>query len=199
MAVSSAASDNQDNDNNIEEPLVINNQSVLQKHASFFDRNKDGVIYPWETFQACRAIGLSIGISTTAAVFINMGLSGKTRPGKFPNLLFPIEIQNITKAKRKGDTGVYDAEGNFDPAKFEEIFLKHSRTGNSFTLDELLGLLKPKTSLKDYPGYYGGWLGWKSLHAVCKDKDGLVQKETLRAFYTGGLFEKIEQERAARK
>ncbi|XP_026437385.1 probable peroxygenase 4 [Papaver somniferum] len=181
------------------EPLVINNQSVLQKHASFFDRNKDGVIYPWETFQGCRALGLGIGISTLAAVFINLGLSGKTRPGKYLNLLFPVEIQNITKAKRKGDTGVYDAEGNFDPAKFEEIFLKHSQSGNALTLDEMLGLLKPKTSLKDYPGYYGGWLGWKSLHAVCKDKNGLVQKETLRAFYTGGLFKKIEQERAARK
>ncbi|KAI3933847.1 hypothetical protein MKX01_028173 [Papaver californicum] len=173
MALSSAST--------IEEPLTVNNQTVLQKHASFFDRNKDRM-------------------SIVAAVLINIGLSGKTRPGKFPNLLFPIEIKNITRAKRKADTGIYDDQGNFDAAKFEEVCLKHSNTGTSFTKDELLGMLKPRTALRDYPEWYGGWLGWRNFYTVCKDKDGLVQKETLRAFYTGdGLFEKIEQERTARK
>ncbi|MFS7952223.1 putative plant seed peroxygenase [Helianthus anomalus] len=59
---------------------IDNNQNVLQKHVEFFDRNNDGVIYPWETFQGFRAIGSGILLSSVAAIFINVGLSGKTRP-----------------------------------------------------------------------------------------------------------------------
>ncbi|RZC49493.1 hypothetical protein C5167_017918 [Papaver somniferum] len=194
MSSLSATSSNQID--NKEEPFMNNNQNILQKHAAFFDRNKDGVIYPWETFQGCRAIGLGLGVSTALAVFVNLALSGSTRPGKFPNLLFPIEVQNIVKSKHTSNTGVYDAEGNFDSAKFEEIFQKHSKANaNALTADELSGMLKSNRVPKDYKGLVASWVEWKTFFSFCKDKNGLLQKETLRAFYAGDLFEQMEQER----
>ncbi|MCL7025572.1 hypothetical protein MKW94_028209 [Papaver nudicaule] len=182
-----------------EQPLINNhNQTVLQKHAAFFDRNKDGVIYPWETFQGCRAIGVGIAGSTFIAIAINIAFSGKTRPGKCPNLLFPIEVKNVIRSRHTSDSGIYDAQGEFDPAKFDELFHKHSKANANAALtgDELSGMLKANRLPRDYYGWALGHLEWKVLYSVCKDKNGLLQKETVRAFYTGDLFYQLEQERA---
>lgn len=38
---------------------------------------------------------------------------------------------------------------------------------------------------------------WKILYVLCKDKDGLLHKDTIRAVYDGSLFEKMEKERTS--
>lgn len=194
---SPSSTSSSDDGNNVEkyDPVMPNDQNVLQKHVAFFDRNHDGVVYPWETFQGFRSIGASLTMSTIAAAFINIGLSQKTRPGKFPSFLFPIEVNNIQKAKHGSDSGVYDSEGRFVPSKFEEIFGKHARTHpNALTSDELLEMLKSNRQPKNYTGWLASYSEWKVLYILCKDKDGLLQKDTVRAVYDGSLFERMEKE-----
>ncbi|KAK9051033.1 hypothetical protein SSX86_027658 [Deinandra increscens subsp. villosa] len=180
---------------------IESDENVLKKHVAFFDRNNDGVIYPWETFQGFRAIGSGIILSSIAAVFINVGLSRKTRPGKkYPNLLFPIDIENIKMAKHGSDSGVYDAHGRFVPSKFEEIFHKYARTNpDALTAKELDEFVKGNREPKDYTGWIGGLSEWKILYHLAKDKNGLLKKETIRAVYDGSLFEKMAAEMSKKK
>ncbi|KAG5006969.1 hypothetical protein JHK85_025511 [Glycine max] len=183
-----------------DEKPIPHDQNVLQKHVAFFDRNHDGIIYPWETFQGFRAIGCGYLLSSVAAIFINGGLSQKTRPGKFPSILLPIEVQNIHRSKHGSDSGVYDSEGRFVLSKFEEIFSKHARTHpNSLTSDELMGMLVANRVPKDYAGWLASYTEWKILYVLGKDKDGLLHKETIRAVYDGSLFEKMEKEHSDKK
>ncbi|XP_041014780.1 probable peroxygenase 4 [Juglans microcarpa x Juglans regia] len=180
--------------------IIPTDQNVLQKHVAFFDRNHDGLVYPWETFRGFRAIGSGILLSSVAAFFINFSLSRSTRPGKFPSLLFPIEVNNVQRAKHGSDSGVYDTEGRFVPLKFEEIFSKHAHTHpNSLTSDELMEMLKANRVPKDYGGWLASWTEWKVLYILCKDKNGLLQKEKIKAAYDGTLFEQMEKERTLAK
>lgn len=170
--------------------------NVLQKHVAFFDQNNDGIIYPWETFRGFREIGCGLLLSSVAAVFINMGLSAKTRPGKYPSLLFPIEIKNIHKAKHGSDSGVYDTEGRFVNSKFEEMFAKHAHTNSSaLTSDEVKGLLKSNREPKDYKGWLAAYTEWKILYILCKDENGLLHKDKVRGVYDGSLFQLMAKEK----
>ncbi|XP_050373704.1 probable peroxygenase 4 isoform X2 [Argentina anserina] len=178
--------------------FVPNEHDTLQRHVAFFDRNHDGIVYPWETFQGFRAIGCGLFLSSFAAIFINVGLSRQTRPGKSFSLRFPIEVRNIHKAKHGSDSGVYDTEGRFVPLKFEEIFSKHAHSNaNALTAKELDGLLKANREPNDRRGWLAAWTEWKILYFLCKDKNGLLHKETVRAVYDGSLFEQMEKERLA--
>ncbi|TVU11811.1 hypothetical protein EJB05_45416 [Eragrostis curvula] len=174
----------------------------LQRHVAFFDRNKDGIIYPSETYEGFRAIGAGVPLSAAGAAFINGFLGPKTIPEneKVPAFKFPIYVKNIHKGKHGSDSGVYDANGRFVPEKFEEIFKKHAKTRpDALTGNELQELLQANREPKDFRGWLGGFTEWKVLYALCKDKDGFLHKETVRAVYDGSLFDRMEQERKAKK
>ncbi|KAK4371185.1 hypothetical protein RND71_010660 [Anisodus tanguticus] len=141
------------NGNIHQEGIEKREPTPLEKHVMFFDIDKNGIIYPWETFQGFRKIGSGIFLSIFASFFINFGLSRNTRPGKWPSLLFPIEVKNIKFAKHGSDSGVYDSEGRFVHEKFEEIFKKHARSnGNALTGQELDELLKANREPNDRKG-----------------------------------------------
>uniref|UniRef100_A0A7N0TGR6 Caleosin n=1 Tax=Kalanchoe fedtschenkoi TaxID=63787 RepID=A0A7N0TGR6_KALFE len=190
-----------DQRNQASEQVVPNpDENALKKHVEFFDRNNDGIVYPWETYQGFRAIGAGFALSAFAAVFINAGLSAKTRPGKGFSILFPIETANIKFAKHGSDSDVYDSEGRFVPSKFEEIFGKHAHTSPDFlTSDELQELLKANREPKDFKGWVAAWVEWKVLYLLAKDSTGVLRKEAVRGVYDGSLFAKLEKERASGK
>ncbi|GLJ13878.1 hypothetical protein SUGI_0221740 [Cryptomeria japonica] len=177
-----------------------NNMTVLQQHVSFFDRNKDGIIYPWETYQGFRAIGFGVFISILAAFLINVNLSYVTSSGWIPSPLFPIYIANIHKAKHGSDSEVYDTEGRFDPAKFDSIFSKYALTyTDKLTYSELQSMLKGNRNMNDLFGWLAAHGEWSFLYKLAKNKEGFIEKEALRGMYDGSLFEYFEKQNASRK
>ncbi|NP_001168487.1 Peroxygenase-like [Zea mays] len=167
--------------------------SVLQQHVAFFDRNGDGVVYPWETFKGMRAIGCGFFTSLVISFLINLVMSYPTQPGWLPSLLLSVHVKNIHKAKHGSDSETYDTEGRFDPSKFDAIFSKYGRTHpDALTKDEMNSMLKANRNIYDFLGWIAAIGEWHLLYSVAKDKDGLLQREIVRGLFDASLFERLQ-------
>ncbi|CAL5054502.1 unnamed protein product [Urochloa decumbens] len=163
----------------------------LQKHVAFFDSDHDGIITFDETYQGLKDVGLGAVAAKASAALINAALGPKTRPdnANSSSSRMDIYIENIQKGKHGSDTGAYDAQGRFVPAKLDEMFAKHAKTvPNALTEDEMQEMLKANRESNDVSGWLGAKAEWEMLYKLAKDKDGRLPKDTVRAVYDGTLF-----------
>uniref|UniRef100_A0ACD5UBW1 Uncharacterized protein n=1 Tax=Avena sativa TaxID=4498 RepID=A0ACD5UBW1_AVESA len=116
------------------------NMTALQKHVSFFDRNKDGIITPTETFEGFVAVGCEIAFSTAAATTVHTALALKTTPAGTPPPYLNIYVENIHKAIHGGDTGVYDAKGRAPQVEWGLIYTLASDWLGFLHKDDIRGI-----------------------------------------------------------
>ncbi|XP_039803683.1 peroxygenase-like [Panicum virgatum] len=163
--------------------LVMPHSRIVKVGVQLVKRDKD----------CLRAIGCGLPVSFMATMLIHLFLSYPTQTGWLPSPLLFIHIKNIHKGKYGSDSESYDTEGRYDRSKFDAIFSKYGRTHlNALTIHELITMLKGNRNAYDFPGWIGAAGEWFLLYSVAKDKDGLLQRETVRGAFDGSLFERLQ-------
>ncbi|OAA40413.1 caleosin domain containing protein [Beauveria brongniartii RCEF 3172] len=171
------------------------NSTVLQQHLDFFDRDKDGIIWPFDTYIGFRRLGFSIWFSLLSVFIIHVNMSYATLKSYIPDPLFRINLDNIHKAKHGSDSSTYDTEGRFSPQKFEDIFSKYSTDKESLTVGDISNLLKGQRLLSDPIGWFGAFFEWGVTYLMIWPEDGRLKKEDVRRVYDGSLFYHIAAKR----
>lgn len=179
---------------NPEPELDTQYSTALQKHVAFFDRNKDGIIYPYETYIGFRAIGFGRVISAIAAVFINISLSYKTLDSPIPSPLLPIYIKNIGRSRHANDSRVYSEGDNFTPHRLDELFREFAKESpDRLSLNEMNAMRESfhKNSNKK-SGRLASKVEWQFAYKALKDEYGYISKDYIAKLFDGSIFYYLE-------
>ncbi|KAF3011281.1 hypothetical protein E8E15_000185 [Penicillium rubens] len=171
--------------------------SPLQQHILFWDRDRDGMIFPWDTYNGFRELGFNVIFSVIATFIINVNFSYPTHMAYSwcPDPWFRVHITSIHKAKHGSDSGIYDPEGRFIPQLFEDLFSKWDKDGDgALTLRELFQLMHGHRCAADPFGWGAAFFEWGTTWILIQ-KDNKVNREDLRAVYDGSLFWKVREAR----
>ncbi|KAI9154948.1 Peroxygenase [Paramyrothecium foliicola] len=160
-------------------------KTVLQQHCEFFDRDRDGIIWPQDTYVGFRALGFNILLSLLAVFIIHANFSYPTVPGYLPDPFFRLYVNNIHKAKHGSDSGTYDTEGRFVPQKFEDVFEKYAAGKDTITLWDVTDLWKGQRLIADPIGWGGAFFEWIATYLMLWPEDGHMRKEDIRGIYDG--------------
>ncbi|KAK1985445.1 Caleosin related protein-domain-containing protein [Colletotrichum cereale] len=171
-------------------------QTVCSISLRFFDTDKDGVIYPTDTFWGFNRLGFGIFLSLLSVFIIHSNFSYPTLSGYLPDPLFRIYTARIHKDKHGSDSGSYDTEGRFNPQKFEDMFFKYAGGRDYMTFWDILAMLKGQRLVADPIGWGGAFFEWLATYLMLWPADGRMKKEDIRGVYDGSLFYTIAARRA---
>lgn len=164
--------------------------TALAKHVGFFDANGNGRITVSESRERLGELGVDGLKGYAGAAAVNFVIASMV--AGYPALT--IDLSQIEKSKHDSDSDVFDANGKFDPKKFDELFTRFDKNKDgALDGDEISDFLT-----RNRESFFGSTLAKLELPILLKiagepmEVDGVetkvLSRERLAKFYDGSLF-----------
>lgn len=185
-------------------------RTALEKHVAFFDRNKDGLLTPSESWEGFRSLGYGLFMSLLGTFLVHFFLSYPTLDSWWPDPFFTIHLKNIHRCKHGSDSAVYDEKGEMREDRLQWLFANFARpTPSMVPAEKGPGTMLSKShqtigfwegvqmiyynrDLWDWSGWLAAIIEWSFMYVLAAEK-GRVSVEAIRGQYDGTLFYELEQ------
>ena len=164
-------------------------QSVLEQHCLYFDRDRDGIIWPLDTYYVCRDWAWSFPVAFFFAGAIHFVQSYGTVPGILPDPCFRIWISNLYKNKHGSCSMSFDNKGRFNALQFDDFFDTHDEDGKGGLdkWDVWRGLKRQALPLDLY-GQVSAFFEWFFTYMLLWPQDGVLRKDDVPRVNDGSMF-----------
>jgi peroxygenase len=185
-------------------PGVTSERTVLQQHLDFFDPGAKGFLLPSDTYLGFRRIGFSRLFSAASVLPLHSTFAFATWPDWRPRPWLPIFLERAHRCKHGSDSGTFDTEGRFTPAKFAEIFSKYATMRDAsdnpaLSFANLQDMLHGNMAVNDGVGWVAARLEWWTLWLIAQDERGMLSQERVRAAFDGTLWPQLEEQALRRR
>lgn len=161
----------------------------LQGHVAFFDKDCDGIIWPWDTYHGLRELNFGVILSLLSMVVIHYGFSYVTMGSWLPDPFFRLNIKHMHRAKHGSDSEAYTGIGEFDEKRFDYVFDMYTMHPHShMNFWEAMRMVHGNMDPWDPFGWVAAVLEWFATYLLLWPKDGRMTKEDIKGVYTGSIF-----------
>lgn len=173
--------------------------TALHRHVAFFDRDGDGLVSVRDVVDRLRHLGCGAVYAHINAVG---GMLARTTGSEL--LAHDVLVHRAHEGKYRhpalqGETRIFDREGRFDAARFDEILAMYARSGvdglTESDIDAMIADLTPPGTVSESSAR----LAFRLLFTIAGEPTAcagepdtnvalFLSRDRLRAFYTGELL-----------
>ncbi|KAG2023904.1 calcium binding protein Caleosin [Coprinopsis cinerea AmutBmut pab1-1] len=161
----------------------------LQGHVAFFDRDGDGIIWPWDTYNGFRDIKFGVALSLLAMCIVHFGFSYMTMGSWIPDPFFRLKIKYMHRAKHGSDSEVYTGIGEYDDNRFNYMFDMYTQPPHAYmTFPEAMYMVRANMNPWDFFGWFAAIFEWTATYIMLWPADGKMGREDIKGVYNGSIF-----------